>query len=101
MDESPSSGKHLFTEKPLCHQRVPTCEIATLHLKLTTQNSKPPLWMVCLTARFSPLVRKMKETLVTRNFRGLRIKAGVIPKETWFRTGEKGGGRIVGERSSL
>ena len=83
--------KHCFVEKPLCIKEEELEAIKTAYDGST-------ILQVGFNRRFSPLVRKMKETVGdTPMSVTYRINAGVIPKNVWIQDPEVGGGRIVGE----
>ena len=55
--------------------------------------------MIGFNRRFSPLTKKIKNTLKTNMPVSMiyRVNAGFIPKDSWIQDLEIGGGRIIGE----
>ena len=82
--------KHIFVEKPLCIKEEELEEI-------NERYDENVVLQVGFNRRFSPFVKKIKETITTPCSINYRINAGIIPKEIWIQDKEIGGGRIVGE----
>ncbi|WP_457594126.1 bi-domain-containing oxidoreductase [Hydrogenimonas sp.] len=83
--------KHCFVEKPLCIKEEELEAIKAAYDGTT-------ILQVGFNRRFSPLIRKMKETVGdTPMSVTYRINAGIIPKNVWIQDPDVGGGRIVGE----
>lgn len=92
------SGKHVFTEKPLCIRESELEEIRDIYSSLLMPDASPPLLMVGFNRRFAPMIVKMKEVVRDAPMSIMyRVNAGVIPKEVWIQDKEVGGGRIIGE----
>ena len=89
------AGKRVFVEKPLAISRE---ELASLTLVYDSQ--KTPFVMVGFNRRFSPLVAKMRELLVSSA--GAKsvvviVNSGSLPRNHWTQDRAVGGGRIIGE----
>ena len=103
--EALKAEKNVFVEKPLCLNEIELAEIESAHCSPPTAYSptrithhSSPILMAGFNRRFSPLVRKMKETVRNRPMMiSYRVNAGVIPREVWIQDLDVGGGRIVGE----
>lgn len=96
------SGKHVFSEKPLCLDRGELIELTKL---LNARDGlggseNRPLLMVGFNRRFAPLTRKLQEHF-SDSERPLsviyRVNAAPLPADHWVYDYEVGGGRIVGE----
>ncbi|MBE2985519.1 bi-domain-containing oxidoreductase [Campylobacter sp. RM12920] len=82
--------KHCFVEKPLC---IYEDELK----KIKEAYNGESILQVGFNRRFSPMVKKMKESIKGQVAINYRINAGVIPIDTWIQDADIGGGRIVGE----
>ncbi len=82
--------KHIFIEKPLCIKEE---ELEEINKKYDGNI----VLQVGFNRRFSPFVKKIKETITTPCSINYRINAGIIPKDVWIQDKEIGGERIVGE----
>ncbi|MGQ9818156.1 MAG: bi-domain-containing oxidoreductase [bacterium] len=91
------SGKHVFTEKPLCLNESELNEITKIYNEISHTKQ---ILMVGFNRRFSPAVQKLKEFFrdVSAPLTvSIRFNAGPIPAEHWTQVEEIGGGRIIGE----
>jgi len=88
-----TSGKNVFTEKPLCMSEGELNKISEVVAKTDSH------LMVGFNRRYAPLISQIKSKLTDRipisiNY---RINAGTIPLGHWVQDPEIGGGRIIGE----
>jgi len=94
------SGKHVFTEKPLCLTIQELEEIENCYSAFRNPHSAMPLLMVGFNRRFSPAARKIKNffsDVSSPLTLSIRINAGAISPDHWTQDEETGGGRIIGE----
>jgi predicted dehydrogenase len=82
--------KHCFVEKPLCIYEEELDKIREVY----TGDS---IVQVGFNRRFSPMLKRMKESISGEISVNYRINAGIIPKNVWIQDRELGGGRIIGE----
>jgi predicted dehydrogenase/threonine dehydrogenase-like Zn-dependent dehydrogenase len=92
--EALRAGRHVLVEKPLC---LDEAEVRPL---LEEARRARRLLAVGFNRRYSPLARRVRETL--DELRGplmaiYRVNAGPLPPGHWAQDPEQGGGRIVGE----
>jgi len=88
------AGKHVFCEKPLATTYEECRRIADV------SPADGPLCMVGFNRRFAPLMRKVKETLVScaePKMVHYRVNAGPLPKDRWVFDPNYAAGRVVGE----
>ncbi len=93
------SGKHVFVEKPLALTLAELDAIEQAYCSHPDDCGRP-LLMVGFNRRFSLLVDKMKEMLLSMpqpKMITATINAGMIPDDHWTQDLAEGGGRIVGE----
>ncbi len=94
--EALSAGKHTFVEKPLCMNRQELKNIEAIYRSLESKT----LLMVGFNRRFAPLMTEVKKAYTNRQsplLMTFRINAGALPVNSWIRSTEEGGGRIIGE----
>jgi predicted dehydrogenase len=97
--ESLKSGKHVYSEKPLCINEDELSEILSCYNELSSAG-KAPLVMVGFNRRYAPMIIKMKEFFTPRKepiVINYRVNAGFIKKTDWYQDKNIGGGRIIGE----
>lgn len=97
--EALKSGKHVFTEKPLCINEDELEEIASMYHAVSSSGN-PLLLMVGFNRRYAPLIRDMKSFFVGRKepmIMHYRVNAGFKEKTDWYQSRDIGGGRIIGE----
>jgi len=89
------SGKHVFTEKPLC---ITENELELIKNKYN-KSKQDKLIMVGFNRRFSPYIKKLKSVFTPDQVKAIniRINAGSLPFDHWVNDKEIGGGRIIGE----
>ena len=91
--EALKAGKNVFVEKPLCTDKLELEKIKSFFQKTKT----PPFLTVGYNRRFSPIIEKIKDSIVDRSnplFIQYRMNAGYISSDSWV---HEYGGRIVGE----
>jgi predicted dehydrogenase len=91
------SGRHVFTEKPLC---LTVEELLAIEKELLPLRDRVPLLMVGFNRRFSPAAIALREVFAEHAGPltvSVRFNAGTIPAEHWTQDEGTGGGRIVGE----
>lgn len=97
--EALEAGKHVFVEKPLAMNGAELTELTSVWER--HQKSAEPLTvMIGFNRRFSPHVRRVRETLRTRSeplCMSMTVNAGAIPANHWTQDPQRGGGRIIGE----
>ena len=93
------SGKHVFVEKPLAIDLKSLSKVQDAYNTAHANGSGPQL-MVGFNRRFSPLVKKVKDLLLTvhepKSFI-MTMNVGAIASDHWTQDHSVGGGRIIGE----
>lgn len=89
------TGKHVYTEKPLC---LNIDELDSIRSKYESSTNRKFV-MIGFNRRFSPAVKKIKSLLLEEQPKAIniRINAGDLPFDHWVNDREIGGGRIIGE----
>jgi len=106
--EALESGKHVYTEKPLCitanELEKITDFMAGYDISRGESSDGPkyirPKLMVGFNRRYAPLIISLKNFFKNRKepmILHYRVNAGFKEKTDWYQNKEIGGGRIVGE----
>lgn len=93
--EALRSGKHVFTEKPLCLTAEELAEI-----EAAREDAPGSLLMVGFNRRFAPATITVKEffrDVAAPLTISVRFNAGAVPADHWTQNEEIGGGRLIGE----
>lgn len=107
--EGIKTGKHVYTEKPLCLAESDLSDIAAAFTgeagdgEFDRQEKgvgNPALLMVGFNRRYAPLMREMKAFFSSRREPMIlyyRINAGFKEKSDWYQDPAIGGSRLIGE----
>lgn len=92
------AGKNVLVEKPLAMNQQDLDKIINFYESTSKQNELPIL-LTGFNRRFSPFLKKIKETVSHRTnpmILNYRLNGGYIPLDHWVHSKE-GGGRNIGE----
>jgi len=93
--EALKAGKHVYVEKPLC---LSIQELEDIRKCYDLSNSRNQLLMVGYNRRFSSFMQRLRKEIGEGPMAiTYRVNAGLIPKESWIKDANIGGGRIIGE----
>ena len=91
--------KHIFVEKPLCINLTELNQIKKYYLSNQKEKTSPII-MVGFNRRFSPLIKKLKNLIKSKNNKFNFVytcNAGQLEKNHWLNNPSIGGGRLIGE----